>query len=265
MLWPDTMKSPEGRPLLHAADLLRQGGKSLPELPSDAILLFQKSALDGSGLALQPMQVPNLPGGLYRTRGKGSAVAVLANPGAGAPAAVIALELLAACGVRRLVAIGMAGGLQPDLQPGALVLCERAIREEGTSFHYLPPSESVRPSASLKAALATALKSGGATFQTGTSWSCDAPFRETFEKATRHAAAGALVVEMEAAGLFAAGQHLGIQVAALFSVADGMRGDREDCHWRMDFDPQKVRGGLITALLAAIQAFQTPLQGAADG
>jgi uridine phosphorylase len=263
MLWSESMKSPEGRLLLQASDLLRQGGKSLPELPSDAILLFQKSALDGTGLSLQPVRVPNLPGGLYRTRGKGNPVVVLANPGNGAPAAVIALELLAACGVKRLAAIGMAGGLTPDLQPGSLVLCERAIREEGTSFHYLPPSESAHPSLSLNAALATALKSGGAAFHSGASWSCDAPFRETFEKASQHAAAGALVVEMEAAGLFAAGQHLGVQVAALFSVADGMRRDGEECHWGMDFDPQKVRGGLITALLAAIQAFQTPLQGAA--
>jgi uridine phosphorylase len=260
MLWPDSTKNLEGRPLVRAHDLLRQGGKPIPNLPADAILLFQKSTLDGAGLALLPMRVPNLPGGLYRTRSKGNPVAVLANPGPGAPAAVIALELLAACGVRRLVAIGMAGGLQPNLQPGALVLCERAFREEGTSYHYLPASESVGPSISLNAALAAALKSGGAAFQTGASWSCDAPFRETFEKASQHAAAGALVVEMEAAGLFAAGQHLGIQVAAVFSVADGMRTNGESCHWQMDFDPQKVRGGLITALLAAIQAFQTSLQ-----
>jgi uridine phosphorylase len=262
MLWPDSMKIPEGRPLLHAGELLRQGGKSLPELPPDAILLFQKSALHGTGLSLQPVRVPNLPGALFRTRGKGSSVAVLANPGNGAPAAVIALELLAACGVNRLVAIGMAGGLQPDLQPGALVLCERAIREEGTSYHYLPSGEDACPSAPLHDALARALRTGGTNFQSGVSWSCDAPFRETFERASQHAAAGALVVEMEAAGLFAAGQHLGVQVAALFSVADGMRGKGEACRWRTDFDPQKVRGGLITALLAAIQAFQTPLQGA---
>lgn len=260
MLWPDSTKNLEGRPLMRAHDLLRQGGKTIPELPPDAILLFQKRALDGAGLALKPMRVPNMPGELYRTRGKGIPVAVLANPGPGAPAAVIALELLVACGVRRLVAIGVAGGLQPDLQPGALVLCERAFREEGTSYHYLPPSESVSPSASLNAGLSAALKSSGASFQTGASWSCDAPFRETFEKATRHAAAGALVVEMEAAGLFAAGQHLGVQVAAVFSAADGMRMDGETCHWQMDFDPQKVRGGLITALLATIQAFQSPLQ-----
>jgi uridine phosphorylase len=263
MLWPDSMKIPDGRPLLHASDLLRQGGKSLPELPPDAILLFQKSALEGSGLNLQPMRVPNLPGGLYRTRNKGKAVTVLANPGNGAPAAVIALELLAACGVKRLTAIGMAGGLQPDMRPGTLVLCERAIREEGTSYHYLPSGENACPSASLSAALARALNSCRATFQSGATWSCDAPFRETFEKASQHAAAGALVVEMEAAGLFAAGHHLGIQVAALFSVADGLRREGDITRWCMDFDPQKVRGGLITALLAAIQAFQTPLQGAA--
>jgi uridine phosphorylase len=261
MLWPDSTKNLEGRPLVRAHDLLRQGGKTIPELPPDAILLFQKSVLDGVGLALQPMRVHNLPGRLYRTRGKGIPVAILANPSPGAPAAVIALELLAACGVRRLVAIGMAGGLQADLQQGALVLCEQAFREEGTSYHYLPPSESVSPSALLNAGLSAALRSSGAAFQTGASWSCDAPFRETFEKASQHAAAGALVVEMEAAGLFAAGQHLGVQVAAIFSVADGIRTNAESCHWQMDFDPQKVRGGLITALLAAIQAFHTPLQG----
>jgi uridine phosphorylase len=263
MLWPKSMKNFEGKPLLRASDFLRQGGKAPPELPPDAILLFQKSALDGAGLSLQPMHVPNLPGVLYRTRGKGEPVAVLANPGAGAPAAVIALELLAACGVKRLAAIGMAGGLQPGLQPGALVLCNWAIREEGTSYHYLAPGQRARPSATLNAALASALKSAGTSFRTGASWSCDAPFRETFEKASQHTAAGALVVEMEAAGLFAAGQHLGIQVAALFAVADGIQTDGGDWRWRMGFDPQKVCGGLVTALLAAIQAFRIPLSGGA--
>jgi uridine phosphorylase len=263
MFWSNSTKEPEGRPLLRAGDILRRDGKPLPKLPPDAILLFQRSALEGTGLALRIMRVPNLPGRLYCTKSKQEAVAVLANPGSGAPAAAIALELLATCGVRRLVAIGMAGSLKPELQPGALVLCERAIREEGTSYHYLPSNESARPAAPLKAALAEALKSSGATFQSGASWSCDAPFRETFERAAQHAAEGALVVEMEAAGLFAAGQHLGVQVAALFSVADGISGDGANASWRIDFDPQKVRGGLVTALLAAVQAFQTRRQGAA--
>lgn len=260
MLWQNSTRGVEGRALLNACDLMRQGGKAPPKLPPDAILLFQKSALDGTSLASQPVRDHNLPGELYYTRGKRKAVAILANPGAGAPVAAIAVELLASCGVRRLVSIGMAGSLKPELQPGALVLCEQAIREEGTSYHYLPSNEAARPSAELNAALIQALKSSGASFQSGASWSCDAPFRETFERAAQHAANGALVVEMEAAGLFAAGQHLGIQVAALFAVADGMRADGENNGWRMDFDPQKVRDGLVTALLATIQAFQTPLQ-----
>ena len=113
----------------------------------------------------------------------------------------------------------------------------------------------------LKAALAEALKSSGATFQSGASWSCDAPFRETFERAAQHAAKGALVVEMEAAGLFAAGQHLGVQVAALFTVADGISGDGANAGWRMDFDPQKVRGGLVTALLAAVALLAAAARG----
>jgi uridine phosphorylase len=262
MLWQNSTKGPEGRPLMNAGDLLRQGGKKPPNLPPDALLLYQKSALDSSGLSLRPVRDHNLPGKLFTTRGKRKAVAILANPGAGAPAAAIALELLASCGVRRLVSIGMAGSLKSELQPGALVLCEQAIREEGTSYHYLPPDEMAQPSATLNAALIEALKSSGASFQCGVSWSCDAPLRETFERAAQHAANGALVVEMEAAGLFAAGQHRGLQVAALFAVADGMGGDGENNRWRMNFDPQKVRGGLVIALLAAVQAFQTPGQGA---
>ena len=67
-------------------------------------------------------------------------VGVVGGFGIGAPAACVVLEGLIAFGVKRFVSVGFAGSLQPDLRIGDIVVCDKAIRDEGTSYHYLPAS-----------------------------------------------------------------------------------------------------------------------------
>ena len=152
----------------------------------------------------------------------GPRVGVMGGFGIGAPAAAIILEGLIAFGVRRFISIGTAGTLQPDIAIGDLVVCERAIRDEGTSHHYLPPDKYALPSAPLTAALAAALGRAGRPHRLGTSWTTDAPYRETRAEAAWYQAEGVAAVDMEAAALFSVAAYRGAEMAAVFAIFDSL-------------------------------------------
>jgi len=68
----------------------------------------------------------------------------------GAPAAVMTLEETIACASKTILEVGMAGGLQPYLKPGDIVIVTQAIRDEGTSHHYPPPEVKVESTPKLR-------------------------------------------------------------------------------------------------------------------
>lgn len=125
-------------------------------------------------------------------------VLVMKAAGFGGPTAVMTLEELVASGVSRFVSLGAAGGLQPDLEVGDIVICDRAIRDEGTSHHYLPAQEYAHACPRLTAHLESTIHDRGLAARTGTSWTTDAPYRETVEDLRRYREGGVLTVEMEA-------------------------------------------------------------------
>ena len=121
----------------------------------------------------------------------------------GAPFAVLVAELLFASGCRFLVNLSSAGQIAPIAEPPYFVLIDRAPRDEGTSAHYLPLADEVALDADLLDRLEGALLAPGPGLIVGGSWTTDAPFRETERSVADARARGLLVVEMEAAGLYA--------------------------------------------------------------
>ncbi len=138
----------------------------------------------------------------------------------GAPAAVLQMEMLIACGARHFLVLGAAGSLQEQAPIGSLVLPEAAIREEGTSFHDLPPDVLPRPSESLAALVRDTCRERGVEPTGGTGWSTDAIFRELKQKVLHYRAEGVVCVDMEAAAMFAVGMFRGVEVSLLLGVSD---------------------------------------------
>ena len=95
-------------------------------------------------------------------------------PGIGAPAAVAQLEVQAELGVERCVSIGTAGGFQADQEPGDVVLLTSAVRDEGTSYHYLPAGADAVPDPDLTARYGAALETAGLAYTTGATVTTDA-------------------------------------------------------------------------------------------
>ncbi len=122
----------------------------------------------------------------------------------GAPFAVLVAEEMFACGCEFLISVTSAGQVAPAGPPPYFVLIERALRDEGTSYHYTPPARYSELRPGLNELLFGAFENGaGPEVNRGASWTTDAPFRETASEIERHRSAGVLAVEMEAAALYA--------------------------------------------------------------
>jgi uridine phosphorylase len=121
----------------------------------------------------------------------------------GAPFAVLVAEQLFASGCRLLISITSAGQITEIGPPPYFIAIDRALRDEGTSYHYLPPGEFADADPALIARAEQSVRAAGLAVHRGPTWTTDAPFRETAEAISAARARGALAVEMEAAALYA--------------------------------------------------------------
>jgi uridine phosphorylase len=122
----------------------------------------------------------------------------------GAPYAVLAAEQLFASGCRLLVSITSSGQITTLGPPPYFILIERALRDEGTSYHYLPAGQAyAEADPALLSVVEGALAKIGDPVARGATWTTDAPYRETPEAIAAARADGILAVEMEAAALYA--------------------------------------------------------------
>ncbi len=121
----------------------------------------------------------------------------------GAAFAVLVAEELFASGCRLLISVTSAGQILPVQAPPHFIVIDRALRDEGASYHYLPPSDYSEADPRLIELSREALTVAGISAQVGASWTTDAPFRETQAAIDAALEAGILAVEMEAAALYA--------------------------------------------------------------
>lgn len=241
-----------------AAPGVIQASAIVPEvddMPTAAVMCWFPEVVDGIGgtaravttlrseLGRNPVWVVDSPAG--------RPVAVL-HPGVGAPLAAMFLEELAALGVRHVVGVGGAGALLPHLTLGHAVVLGSALRDEGTSFHYLPPGRVVDADPVGVDVLSTVLRDEGVPFVVGRSWTTDAVFRETPERVRRRREEGCAVVEMEAAALLAVARFRGVRFAQLLLAADSLAGPEwEHRGWTT---AREARAGMFGLALAGVDA-----------
>src|SRR5207245_6135088 len=212
------------------------------EPPKGVLLIYKRSLMASlvEGHAAQEGQcLPPLTSA-YRLPRTGGAVGLLGDFGIGGPVVSILVEEHAALDVRYFFSLGLAGGLQSDGRIGDIVLCTRAIRDEGVSHHYLPADVEAMPSRHFTEAIARELSRRGVAFQRGATWTIDTPYRETVDEVRHYRAAGVLTVEMEAAALFAVATVRGATAASAF-VLSGLLGESE---WTSEFSTENLKDQL---------------------
>ena len=162
----------------------------------------------------------------------GHGTVAVVHPGVGAPLAAGFVEEVAALGVTTFVACGGAGALVPELALGHVMVVASALRDEGTSLHYAPPSRIIDADPLGVRVLEATLQARGVAYFVGRSWTTDALFRETRARVTRRIDEHCAMVDMESSAFIAVARYRGLKFAQLLYAGDSLAGDDWDSrHW----------------------------------
>ena len=204
----------------------RRSGRPRPTLPDGVVLSLMRAHVD-----------------LVRERtgaepddftGGGHPLAVLAHAGdevgfcysAKGSYAAGAIDELVELGARRVVVLGGAGSLVEELPIGQLLVPTKALRDEGVSFHYEPPSRYSFPSERLSQALVAAAEARSAAITAAPVWTTTAHFRLALPRLEAFRDEGCVAINNEASIAFSVGRHRGIEVAFLLLIGDSLAGGR---------------------------------------
>lgn len=179
------------------------------------------------GVEIALTKTANLTIPVYRAEYKGTEIA-LYEADVGASACVGMLEDLFAFGVEKLVLFGTCGVLDRSIGDCGIIIPTSALRDEGTSFHYAPPSAEIEVNPKYREEFIEILGQHKCSYTLGKVWTTDAMYRETAEKAARRKAQGCVCVDMECSAVAALAQFRGKEVFHFFHAADNLDGESWD-------------------------------------
>jgi uridine phosphorylase len=216
--------------------------KDYKKAPKKYILIYYPKILNYFKRKYKPKRIK-----LYRliTIYQYKDVGVVCMTGIGSPHAVTVMEELIALGGKEFLNIGAAGGLKDF----GIFLCEKSIRDEGTSSHYLPHRKFAYPDKELTKRLEKSLIKNNVSFLKAASWTIDAPYRETKAEIQKYRKEGIATVEMEASALFVVAQVRKVKIASAFVISDILNDDK----WEPQFDAKHVNQKLYQLFDAALE------------
>jgi uridine phosphorylase len=150
------------------------------------------------------------------------------HPGVGSALAAAILEEVIAFGCKMFIACGGCGVLEKDVAPGHLIVISAAVRDEGVSYHYLPPAREIQAEKTAFQSLIHILDGREIPYLIGKTWTTDAPYRETIARIKKRREEGCLPVEMEAAGMMAVAQFRGVPFGQIVYAGDDLSGTEWD-------------------------------------
>lgn len=197
------------------------------DAPKAVILCYQPSFFEYIAENHSDTKIADFPGAsqLYFLSQTDDRIGVLGGFGIGGPATAACMEELIVHGTEAFCIVGGCGGLGGNVVPHEPVVCDRAIRDEGVSHHYLPTETYASASDTLVTHLEDALNVAGIDYRTGASWTIDAIYRETVPEIEHYRDEGILTVEMEAATAFAVADYRDKDAAALLCPFDLVMAD----------------------------------------
>ena len=155
----------------------------------------------------------------------GKEVAIAMAP-LGGPAAGQFLDWLIAYGVETIIATGSCGVLR-DIPENEFLIPVRALRDEGTSFHYMEPTRFVDMDKELTEKVKKYFKENKLPYEEVTTWTTDGFFRETADKVKARVEEGCTCVDMECASMAAVAKLRGAKFAQVFFTADSLANTSE--------------------------------------
>ena len=138
----------------------------------------------------------------------------------GAPQAARMMEIMAAQGVKKFMVCGGAGTFDDDKTKDYVLVPTSAVRDEGTSYHYLPPKREVKMNSTVLKKIIQTLIDEKVDYTKVKTWTTDAIFRETIDKIALRRKEGCNVVEMECAAFYAVAEHKKLLCGQLLYAGD---------------------------------------------
>lgn len=206
--------------------------KPVDGFPKVGVSCFSKKLFDRIISIFAPEEIAHLTSGngnvpIYRIGYNGSDIAFYLSP-IGAPACTTAYEEITAMGLQKLVLFGTCGVLSREISDLAVIIPNAAIRDEGTSYHYAPPSDEITVNPKYIDRFINILNRYSCSYILGKTWTTDAPYRETPAKVQKRKAQGAVCVEMECASMAAVSKFREKDIFQFFYAADNLDGTEWD-------------------------------------
>ena len=227
---------------INPSDVLEKYG--VHEFPSKLIICFFREVMDSliqknEVIPIITIQGEN-PDTFYKFKDKDIAIT---QGLIGAPACVGLLEEGIGLGAKKIILCGGCGSLEKNVTLGKIIVVNGAIRDEGTSFHYMKPSVDVMADFGIVKTLSDYFENNHIDYVVGKTWTTDAFYRETKDRIERRKKQGAIIVEMEQAAMFAVARFRGVQYGAIIYGGDDLSGEKWDPRkWRNRVD---IRAKLV--------------------
>lgn len=161
---------------------------------------------------------------VYELDYNGEKIALI-QAGVGAPVAGAQIEELTAFGCKKYIACGSCGVLQKEIAVGHLIIPTSAVRDEGTSYHYVAPSREITANGNVVQTIEHALAVQQIPYIKAKTWTTDAFYRETPLKIEQRKKEGCVTVEMEASAYMAVAQYNGVEFGQILYAGDNLGGE----------------------------------------
>ena len=247
MAYPNCKNKYLEKSLFNPSDYLKENRKNYPVIPENLIVLYVYSR------KLLEEVIYDLGIKVKKTKSfylinKKFGIRIF---DIGASNVVANLEDLIALGIKKIINIGIAGGLSDKLIAGDIVICEKAIRDEGVSYHYIKPEKFAYSSFNLIAEAEKILKLNNIEFYRGAGWTIDAPYRETKKEVIKYSKEGILTVDMETSAIFSLAKYRKIDAISIFIISDILT----EKGWKQYFNSKKIGISLKKLLNAFISNY----------
>ena len=208
----------------------------IPNFPKIGITCFSKKLLDRYVEVLNGEKIAGISNAngrvpVYKIVYKGLEIALFMSR-VGAPACVTSYEEVLAMGLEKLIMFGTCGVLDRNIEDLAIIIPNSAIRDEGTSYHYMKASDEITVNEKYKDEFIKILKNNDVSYAEGKVWTTDAVYRETRNKVLKRKEQGCICVDMECSAMSAVAKFRGKDLFHFFYAADNLDS--------IDWDPRSL-------------------------
>ena len=204
----------------------------VPDFPKIGITCFSKKLIDRyveifNGEPIAELGSANGKVPVYKIKYKNNEIALFMSK-VGAPACISSYEEVLAMGLEKLIMFGTCGSLDNSIKDLAIIIPTSAIRDEGTSYHYMESSNEIEVNKKYRDDFIHILNTNNVTYKEGKVWTTDALYRETENKILKRKSDGCICVDMECSAINAVANFRDKELFQFFYAADNLDSSKWD-------------------------------------